>query len=142
MLSIDCPGIFYSWPNWKGEEGLYLGGHIGLFHFSSIQGYGRPNFKNQYSLERMTVWFINPLELNLTQFDPLEMMITVKKILVSHPENSNCANSPPGKIYIYFRINSWKKIIIKRPLRFLYPYPSTDKNWNNPLWALRTTWLS
>ena len=86
--------------NWKGEEGLYLGGHIGLFYSLSIQGYGRPNFKNQYALERMIVWFINPLELNLTRFDPLEIIITVKKILVSHPEKSNCANLTPGKIYI------------------------------------------
>ena len=29
-------------------------------------------FKNQYVLERMIVWLVIPLELNLCQFDPSE----------------------------------------------------------------------
>ena len=25
LLSVECPGIFSSWPNWRGEEGLFWG---------------------------------------------------------------------------------------------------------------------
>ena len=50
-------------------------------------------FKNQYAVERMIVWLINPLELNLRQFDPLEKMIsenkfqspTLKKVVQIYP---------------------------------------------------------
>ena len=55
--------------------------------------------KNQYVLERMIVWLTNPLELNLCQFDSSERDIW-KKLSFSHPEKGNCANLPPGKIYL------------------------------------------
>ena len=25
FISVECPGIFSSWPNWRGEEGLFWG---------------------------------------------------------------------------------------------------------------------
>ena len=43
-------------------------------------------FKNQYIMDRMIVWLINPLELNFCQFDPSEKDDIWKKLSVSHPE--------------------------------------------------------
>ena len=39
-------------------------------------------FKNQYTLERMIVWLINPLESNLRKFNTLEKNDTWKQISV------------------------------------------------------------
>ena len=47
-------------------------------------------FKNQYNLDRIIVWLINPLEMKLGWFDPLglgkKMIYTGKKISVPHPK--------------------------------------------------------
>ena len=90
------------------------------------------NFKNQYVLERMVVWLINPLELNLSQFNLSEKIDTWEKFSVSHLEKGNCANSPPGKIYLEIEIPG-KKTIIMGPTGFLHPYPCMDKKWNSPI---------
>ena len=56
--------------------------------------------KNQYIRERMIVWLINPLELNLCQLDSSENNNIRKKFLVPNPEKGNCENLPSGKIYL------------------------------------------
>ena len=57
-------------------------------------------FKNQYTLERMIVWLINPLEFNLRQFSPSEKMIPEKMLESATPKKVNSENLPPGKIYL------------------------------------------
>ena len=57
-------------------------------------------FKNQYVLERMIVWLINPMELNLSRFNLSEKISTRKKFSVSHLEKGSTADLPPGKIYL------------------------------------------
>ena len=42
-------------------------------------------FKNQYVLERMIVWLINPLELNLCWFDSSERDGHLKNIIILRP---------------------------------------------------------
>ena len=55
-------------------------------------------FKNQYALERVIVWLINPLEFNLGQFCPLEKMIPENFFESATPKKVNSANLPHGKI--------------------------------------------
>ena len=47
-------------------------GLMGYSIFRPHRGMDNQIFKDQYVLERMIVWLINPLELNLCQFDPSE----------------------------------------------------------------------
>ena len=54
-------------------------------------------FKNQCILERMIVWLINPLELNLCWSDPSEKGDIWKKLSVSHPEKGNIKSTPLEK---------------------------------------------
>ena len=69
--------------------------------FYPYRGMDEQILKTQYVLERMIVSLINPLELNLCPFDPLEKIIdTWKNFSVSHPEKGTCENLLPGKIYL------------------------------------------
>ena len=45
---------------------------LGYSIFCPYKGMGDQILKNQYTLERMIVWLINPLEFNLRQFNPSE----------------------------------------------------------------------
>ena len=82
--------------------------------------------KNQYVLERMILWLINLLKLNVIRVSPSEKIDTLKKNQSPTRKKGICADLLPGKIYLEKK--SLKKIIIKRPLGFLRPYSCMEKN--------------
>ena len=51
---------------------------MGYSIFHPYRGMDDQIFKNQYVLERMIVWLINPLELNLDWFNPGKILIPKK----------------------------------------------------------------
>ena len=99
-----------------------------LCHNGLFRGMDDQIFKNQYTLERMIVWLINPLEFNLRQFDPWKKNDTWKIFESATPKKVNSAHLPPGKIYL--DRNPWKKLQSRDPLVF---YPCMDKKWNSPI---------
>ena len=75
--------------------------------------------------------FDSKIPWNLILDNPLEKMIPENKGNKSLPfQKGNCANLPPGKIYL--DIESPKKIIIKGFPGFLHLFTCADKNCNSP----------
>ena len=77
-------------------------------------------FKNHYALERMIVWFINPLELNARWFDPSELG---KKMLPGKHFQSLTPKKLTLQIYSQekytLRYHNQNQITIKEPPGFL-----------------------
>ena len=74
---------------------------MGYSIFHQYMGIDDQIFENQYVLEKMIVWLINPQELNLSRFDPSEKNEIIKKNFQSHTrKKSNSVDLPPVKIYL------------------------------------------
>ena len=77
--NFTTDGFFWDYlgkPSWRSSvlqmqsfETIRMGYSI----FYPYRGMDEQTFKNQYALERMVVWFINPLELNARWFNLSEL---------------------------------------------------------------------
>ena len=81
-------------------------------------------FKNQYVLERMTVWLINPLELNFSWFHLSEITILEKHFRSPTPKKGTTVQIYPLEKNT---LHPWKKIVFKVYSGTLSPYPCTGK---------------
>ena len=91
---------------------------LGYSIFYPYRGIDAQILKNQYALERMIVWLINPLEFNLRQFNPSEKNDTWKKIFESvTPKKGKYCKFTPWKNIPWER-KPWKKSQSSDPLDF------------------------
>ena len=111
--------------------------------FYPYKGMDKQTFKNQYALERMIVWLINPLELNARWFGLLD---SGKKIIPGKHFQSPTTKkltleiNPQEKYTL--RLKSLEKIIIKGRPGFLRSYSCTNKKRNAPIAPRWCTFLN
>ena len=110
---------------------------MGCSIFYPYKGMDDQISKNQCILQRTIVWLINPLELNLRWFDPSEKNDISEKFFHSPTLKKVTVQIYPQEKYT-LRQRSLEKITIKRPPRFLRPYPCTE----NGIAQCISDWLS